>query len=245
MMNLVHYTLGDVNSLQERVHAALEGCASLREAAQRCASAVYEDHKESLALVRLYATLPFRQLPVSDQSFVAALAESGGAAAALKGDTPVLSLLGTRGDAPGWDDRRQSKGHLGVPLVASSFVEAIPMVSRLMHDMGIGVEWLDTNDTKIVVKTLGRIAGVFYVRDAATGVDDRGRMIVPAQDFVRGYGVKTVFGLGGSYLNGTCVILILFTRELMEREEVEKFMPLVNTIKSATMSLVMRDKIFS
>jgi hypothetical protein len=70
-------------------------------------------------------------------------------------------------------------------------------------------------------------------------------MIVPAQDFVRSYGVKTVFGLGGSYLNGTCVILILFTRELMEREEVEKFMPLVNTIKSATMSLVMRDRIFT
>jgi hypothetical protein len=243
-MNLVHYTLGDVNSLRERVHGALEGCASLREAAQECASAVYEDHQESVALVRLYATVPVRQLPPADRSFVSALAASGGAAAALTENTPVLSLLGTRGDEPDWDDRQKSKGHRGIPLVASSFVEAIPMVSRLMHDMGIGVGWLDTHDTKIVVKSLGRIAGVFYVRDAATGVDDHDRLIVPAQDFVRSYGVKTVFGLGGSYLNGTCVILILFTRELMEREEVEKFMPLVNTIKSATMSLVMRDKIF-
>jgi hypothetical protein len=173
MLSLVHYTLSDVSGLRERVHAALEGCANLREAAQECASAVYEDHKESLALVRLYATVPFSQLPPADRSFVAAIAESGGAADALKGDTPVLSLLGTRGDAPDWDDRQKSKGHLGIPLVASSFVEAIPMVSRLMHDMGIGVEWLDTHDTKIVVKSLGRIAGVFYVRDAATGLTTR------------------------------------------------------------------------
>jgi hypothetical protein len=183
-------------------------------------------------------------LPAADQTFVAALAGSGGAAAALKGDTPVLSLLGTRGSEPDWDDRGKSKGHLGIPLVASSFVEGIPMVSRLMHDMGIGLEWLDTNDTKIVVKSLGRVAGVFYVRDAATGVDDQGRMIVPAQDFVRAHGIKTVFGLGGSYLNGTFMILILFTRERLERDEVEKFMPLVSTIKSVTMSLVMRDAIF-
>lgn len=244
MMNLVQYTLGDVNSLQERVHAALEGSANLREAAQSCAGTVYEDHQESVALVRLYATVPFRQLPPSDRSFVAALAESGGARAALRESTPVLSLLGTRGNAPEWNDRQKSKGHLGIPLVASSFIEAIPMVSRLMHDMGIGVEWLDTHDTQIVVKSIGRIAGVFYVRDAATGVDDQARMIVPAQDFVRANGIKTVFGLGGSYLNGTCIILILFTREFMERAEVEKFMPLVSTIKSATMSLVMRDKIF-
>jgi hypothetical protein len=245
MMNLVQYTLSDVNSLQERVQAALAGSASLREAAQRCASAVYEDHQESVALVRVYATVPFGQLPPSDRSFVTALAESGGARAALRENTPVLSLLGTRGDKPDWDDRRKSNGHLGIPLVGASFVEAIPMVSRLMHDMGIGVEWLDTNDTKIVVKTIGRVAGVFYVRDAATGVDDKDRMIVPAQDFVRANGIKTVFGLGGSYLNGTCIILILFTRETMERAEVEKFMPLVSTIKSATMSVVMRDKIFS
>lgn len=244
MLNLVNYTLGDVGSLQERVQAALEGCASLSEAAQRCVGAVYEDHRESLALVRLYATVPFKRLPTADQSFVAALADSGGAGGALRAETPVLSLLGTRGDAPDWDDRHKSQGHLGIPLVASHFVGAIPMVSRLMHDMGIGLDWLDTHDTKIVVKTLGRIAGVFYVREAATGVDEQGRMIVPAQGFVRDHGIKTVFGLGGSYLNGTCVILILFTREVMERAEVEKFMPLVNTIKSATQSLVMRDKIF-
>ena len=244
MINLVRYTLSDVASLQMRVSLALEGCANLREAAQKCVSTVYQDHEDSLALVRLYATVPFRQLPPADQLFVTNLATSAGTSAALRENTPVLSLLGTRGVAPDWDDRQKSKGHLGIPLVASSFVEAIPMVSRLMHDMGIGLDWLDTHDTKIVVKKLGRVAGVFYVRDAATEVDDKGRMIVPARDFVRAHNVQTVFGLGGSYLNGTCVILILFTREFMERAEVEKFMPLVNTIKSATISLVMRDKIF-
>lgn len=40
------------------------------------------------------------------------------------------------------------------------------------------------------------------------------------------------------------LVLILFTRELMERAEVGRFLLLVNTIKTATMSLVMRDQLF-
>jgi hypothetical protein len=244
MARFNNYTTGEVSFLQERLFYKLEGCASLQEAAQKCASFIYEEEKDSLALIRFYATVPFKQLPASDKSFALNLALANRVADLLEEDTLVLSLLGTRGDMADWNDRHKSKNHLGIPLVASSFVEAIPMVSQLMKDMGIGLNWLDTKDTGIVVKTLGRIAGVFYVREAATSVDEQGRKIVPAQDFVSANGIQTVFGLGGSYLNSTCVILILFTRELMERSQVERFLPIVNTIKTVTMSQVMRDQIF-
>lgn len=245
MARFNNYTLtGEVSFLQERLYNELAGCAYLQEAAQKCASFIYEDLKDSLALIRFYATVPFKQLPSSDKSFVLNLALANRVADLLKEDTLVLSLLGTRGDMADWNERYKSKNHLGIPLVASSFVDAIPMVSQLMKDMGIGLSWLDTNDTGIVVKTLGTVAGVFYVREAATNVDEKSRKVVPAQDFVSANGIQTVFGLGGSYLNSTCVILILFTRELMERAEVERFMPIVNTIKTVTMSLVMRGRIF-
>jgi hypothetical protein len=245
MARFNNYTLtGEVSFLQERLYNELVGCTYLQEAAQKCASFIYEEIKVSLALIRFYATVPFKQLPSPDKSFVLDLALANRVGDSLKEDTLVLSLLGTRGDMAEWNDRYKSKNHLGIPLVASSFVEAIPMVSQLMKDMKIGLSWLDTKDTGIVVKTLGTVAGVFYVREAATSVDEKGRKIVPAQDFVSANGIRTVFGLGGSYLNSTCIILILFTRELMERAEVERFMPLVNTIKTVTMSPVMRGQIF-
>ncbi|HKP11917.1 MAG TPA: hypothetical protein VJZ91_07385, partial [Blastocatellia bacterium] len=244
MPRLSEYTMTDITDLQERLHVGVMGCASLQEAAQKCVGVIYEDLEDSLALARIYATVPFKQLPATDRSFVLDLAMANRAADLLDEETLVLSLLGTRGDESEWNDRNQSKNHLGIPLLASSFVDAIPMVAQLMQDLQIGLGWLDSKDTNIVVKTLGTVAGVFYVQEAATSVDEKGRKIVPAQDFVRAHRVETVFGLGGSYLNSTCVVLILFTRERLERAEAERFMPLVNTIKSVTMGLVMRGQIF-
>src|SRR5438105_8137317 len=171
MARLNNYTTGEVSFLQERLFYKLEDCACLQEDAQECVSFIYEEVKDSLALIRFYATVPFKQLPSPDKSFVLNLALANRVADLLQEDTLVLSLLGTRGDTADWNDRYKSKNHLGIPLIASSSVEAIPMVSQLMKDMGIGLSWLDNKDTGIVVKTLGKIAGVFYVREAATSVD--------------------------------------------------------------------------
>lgn len=245
MPKLDKYTVNDISQLQEKISAELEGSLTLQEAAQKCVDVIYADLKDSVALVRCYATIPIKQLPSTDKIFAINLAQSNRIADLLEESTLVLSLLGTRGDLVDWNDRYRSKNHLAIPLAASSFVEAIPMVAQLMQDMGIGLGWLDTKDSGIVVKTLGTVAGVFYVREAATRVDEQGRKIVPAQDFVRDNGIQTVFGLGGSYLNSLCVILILFTREIIERPKVERFLPIINTIKSATMSLVMRNELFA
>lgn len=244
MPRLSAYTITDITDLQERIGVELMDCASLQEAAQKCVGLIYESLNDSLALIRLYATVPFKQLPASDRTFALNLAMGNRAADLLDEETLVLSLLGTRGDAADWNDRYRSKNHLGIPLLASSFVDTIPMVAQLMQDLQIGLGWLDTKDTNIFVKTLGTVAGVFYVEEAATSVDAKGRKIVPAQDFVAAHDIHTVFGLGGSYLNSTCIILILFTRERLERPEVERFLPLVNSIKSATMSLAMRGQFF-
>jgi hypothetical protein len=157
----------------------------------------------------------------------------------------VLSLLGTAGQKPEWNDPLQSQGHLGIPLVTSSFVENLPMVAALMRDMGIGLDWLDRQDGSIVVKEVGRLARVFFVPDARVTVDSKGRKVVPASDFVESNGVRTVFGLGGAYVDGTFAAMIFFTRESIDRQQAEAFLPAINHFKVGTMNRVLEHQIFA
>ena len=226
------------------MQAALQDAKYLQEASQTCARLLYEEFQEAIVLARLFVTLPLKDLPTSDQAFVIALARAKEIRPLLTDKTPVLSLLGTFGAQATWNDRYKSQTHLGIPLVTANFVESIPMVARLMTDMGIGTDWFDKLEPDILVKNLGRAAGVFYVRDAKTWLDGRNRKIVSAQDFVTAHNIKTVFGLGGSYLNGSFVTMIMFTRETIEQSQAEAFMLLVNTFKTATLSLVMDGAIF-
>ncbi|HZH91860.1 MAG TPA: hypothetical protein VEX70_14735 [Pyrinomonadaceae bacterium] len=244
MSTFSDYSPGKIGDFRERLHASLKERANLQEMAQTCARLLYEEFTESLILARVFVTLPFSSLPARDKAFVTALAEAKNLAPLLGEKTQVLSLLGTHGAEARWNDRYQSQDHLGIPLLTAEFVESIPMVARLMSDMGIGSDWFDKFEPDILVKNLGRAAGVFYVRDAKMRLDARNRKIVSAQDFVAAHDIHTVFGLGGSYLNGSFVTIILFTRETIEQSQAEAFMLLVNTFKTATLSFVMDGAIF-
>jgi hypothetical protein len=245
MSTLSDYSANEIRLFRDRLQEQLKDCAYLQEAAQRCAQLLYREFQEAIVLARLFVTLPFKDLPTRDRTFVANLAAAKEITRLLNDKTQVLSLLGTCGAQPEWSDRHQSAGHLGIPLVTASFVESIPMVARLMSDMGIDLAWFDEQDKDIVIKSLGQTSGVFYVRDARQRLDNQNRKIVSAQDFVAAHDIKTVFGLGGSYLNGCFVTMIIFTREVVEQSQVERLMLLVNTFKIATMSLVMQGAIFT
>jgi len=234
----------EIRNLIDRIQSDLKNCARLQVAAQECARLLYEEFAESIVLARVFMTLPFKGLTPRGKAFVTELAGTKQIQHLLNDKTQVLSLLGTYGVRPEWRDRFQSRGHLGIPLLSASFIESIPMVSRLMSDMGINTEWFDVTEPDVLVKSLGRAAGVFYVRDARTWLDHRNRKIVSAQDFVEEHNVKTVFGLGGSYLNGNFVAVIIFTRETLEQAQAEAFMALVNTFKATTMRLAMDGDIF-
>ena len=75
---------------------------------------------------------------------------------------------------------------------------------------------------------------VLYVDDAKKAVTEDGFKILAAQDFVTTHDVRTAFGLGGGYLDGTFVAILVFTNEYIEQKQVERFLPLVNTFKTAT-----------
>jgi hypothetical protein len=228
---------------EDNVRQSIRSAASLEAAAQRCSEMIYDEFRESVVLTRFYATIPFGRLPAESRSFAASLAAARGAREPLADKTMVLSLLGTRGDRREWNARRASRGHLAIPLLSAGFIDEIPMVSRLLKDLGVPIDWASAGG--VPTDTFGRLGGFFYVEDAATAVDHKGRKIISAQDFVKTHDVKTVFGTAGTYvLSKWLVTIIVFCRERVERDRAKDFMPFANTVTSATSELVRQGRLF-
>jgi hypothetical protein len=242
--------ISDVDStslapLLDEVQEQMQGCSTLEQAAQRVTHVLYEAFTESVVLARVYATVPFGQLPETNRTFVTNLAASNEIAPLVGIDTLILSLLGTRGLQPEWNDRRKSEGHAGIPLASAAFVEKIPMVSRLLKEVGLDLDWIDNRDTDAISKILGGVSGIFYVQDAAQATDNQGRKIIPAQDFVEANDVKTVFGLAGGYAASTTfVTIIVFCRETLDKPQAELFSPLINAFITNTIFLASAGAVF-
>ena len=238
-------TLGDddLAAFKQRVRQDVRGATSLEDAAQRFASLFYRQFAASTVLVRVYVTLPFDRLPDEPQRFARAVAR--GSVDKLRPTTQVLTLLGTAGADPAWNDRRASKGHVAIPLIDATFVSAIPMVQSLLEQMGMELRWVDQDAKEFTRRLIGGFIGVFHVPEAASTVNRVGRHIIPAQDFVAAHGVKTVFGAGGAYLDGTMVTMVVFARETIERNDVDRLGGLITIFKSLTTTVIRERQYFT
>jgi len=236
-MRIAEATASTVSDLWTQLQPRVESSQYLEKAAQELASALHTQFDESVVIARVFVTVPFDALPEANRDFVRKLAESAGVAESLKAGTPVLSLIGTHGQEEDWNDRRKSKGHVGIPLISSSFVGAIPMISRLLQELGVPLDWADSHDTEIIVQTLSGSQGLFFVEDAGQATDQEGRKIIAAQDFVSSYDVKSVFGTGGVYPNGQMIVVVVFCRDSFAKSEAEHFLALTQSFKGETTSL--------
>lgn len=243
-MKIGQATPTTITELWANVEPRVQKATVLEEAAQELASALHTKFDESVVIARVFLTVPFTALPRTNEAFVRKLAESAGAAAVLKPTTPVLSLIGTHGQEADWNDRRNSKGHMGIPLISSAFVGAIPMISRLLRELGVPLDWVDTHDTEIVKKAMGGSAGLFFVENAAEATDHQGRNIIAAQDFVSAYNVKSVLGVGGAF-GGQMLVVVMFCRDVLSRATAELFLALMDLFRNKTTSLAGATKIFS
>lgn len=243
MSRISNYPKG-CSVLWDQMKDKIEASTSLENAAQRFTEGIYQEFKDSIVLIRLFAVIPFRELPEFNQRFVTQLANSAGISQLIKEKTLVLSLLGTQGIKTEWNKRLNSKGHIGIPLASADFIDRMPMMSRLLKELGVDLNWINSDDTEIVVKKIGSMSGVFYVPDAATTTDHIGRKIIAAQDFVKTYNIKTVFGLGGSYMGRFFIVTIVFTNESLDKNTVTQYVPIIHSFKASTMLLVIKGKIF-
>ena len=230
-----------VSELLAQIEPRIQGAETLEDAAQELVATLQQKFDESVVIARAFVTVPYGSLPPENKEFVQKLAGS----ADLKPATPVLSLIGTYGQESDWRDRRKSKGHVGIPMISSSFVEAIPMISRLLKELGVPMTWVDSHDTEIIVKTMDPSGGLFFVDDAAEATDHQGRKIIAAQDFVSAYSVKSVFGTGGVYPGGQIVVIVVFCRDAFTKAAAERFLELNSWFRNETGSIVQDTKIFS
>jgi hypothetical protein len=234
------------NVWEQKLQELIKGSSSVEAVAQRVAQNIYDSFRGSVVLSRFYATIPYKKLPEKNRQFAATMAKAHGATGLLGEDTPVLSLLGTAGDNAEWNSRHTSKGHVGIPLISTDFIDGIPMIARLLQDLGVSLGGTDGAGSGIETSKFGRLGGLFYVEDARTAVDQGGRKIISAQDFVAAHGIRTVFGTAGLYfLTKTFITVIVFTRETISRKTARHFMPLGGVITSTTSDLVNRGKLFA
>ena len=243
-VRLSETTSAVMDGLDADLASRLGGAPSVESAAQSLAGLVFETFSDTAVLARVFLTVPFGRLPGADQYFVRRLVGARDPRG-LKPQTPVLSLIGTRGLHPRWNDRYDSRGHLGIPLTSAETVESIPMIARLLKELGATLEWASDLDTAIVTAALGPVAGAFFVEDAATGLDPQGRTIIGAQEFVAEYGVRTVFGFGGAYPVGRSFLaVVVFAREAVERQHADRFMRLTNTFRAGTLRAAREGRLF-
>ncbi|NIV94878.1 hypothetical protein GWN42_19325 [candidate division KSB1 bacterium] len=244
-MKIEQATSAIVSQLWAEVLPQVREAQHLEEAAQTLAETLHSQFSDSVVVARVFLTVPFGDLPKTNKEFVQNLAESAGAADALKADTPVLSLIGTHGQEKDWCDRRKSKGHVGIPLISADFVGAIPMISRLLKEFGVPMDFLDSHDPDVLIETIGQKTGLFFVEDAAKATDAQGRKIIAAQDFVSDHNVKSVFGIGGAYDNGELFVNVVFCRDAFSRNTAEHFLTLASMFQNQTNGLVSSGRIFA
>ncbi|MEY4575973.1 MAG: hypothetical protein RL701_676 [Pseudomonadota bacterium] len=225
-----------------RLRAKLERCntASLQTAAQDFAS-LFVDEFESVVLARVFAVLPLALLPATEREYAAKFVAND---PRLGPQTSVLSLLGTRGREPGWNNRAASRGHLAIPLIDRSFVHGAPMIAKLLADLEVDLKKLDDGAPIATRHMLGGRNGTFYVPDAQVSKDDHGRNIIASREFVHAQHVRTVFGMGGAYLDGRLIVAIVFTSELLDRVAVDRYPSLISTFKAATAQVQTEGLIF-
>ena len=234
----------DVMDVWASVEPEVDSAPSLEQAAQALASALHTRLRDSSALTRVFVTADLAVLPGEIRHFVEELADRSGARDRLRETTPVLSLIGTCGIDPRWSDRRRSEGHAGIPLISADFVDDIPMIASLLKDVGLPLDWMEHRGSNVIQRTIGQSAGLFFVENAALAIDEQGRKIIPAQDFVNEYCVGSVFGISGAYSGDEILVVIVFCTEQFSKAVVERFLPLVSLFKSGTAALVSTGRIF-
>ncbi len=235
-----------VSKLKTNIEQQAAGKVFLDEIAQSITNTIYQYFEESVVLVRLYVTMPYGQLSPIGTNFVNGLAQATNNNEFINPKTPILSLMGTSGKEPEWNSRLQSKGHVAIPLISKEFIDGIPMMARLLRDLGLNIDGLDKDDQKLTSNVLSNLQGLFLVENAATKIDDLGRKIIAAQDFVQQYGVKSVFGLGGKLtIANNFVVLVCFTKEDLEKTKSSMFLLLNSPIKSLVQKAVMANKLFA
>jgi len=229
MYDLGNLSESDISTLGAQLETLGSGAPHMEDVANNIVSHLYEnladgaDGAKGCVLARFYKTHLYSLLDPELQAFSdGVLGESG------PPDMRCLTLLATVGENAEWNSRANSAGHKAIPLPSEDFVGNIPMIARLISQLGMDVSAVINPDPAFLVDLHEHNYNVFHVAEAV------GSPYIPAQnDFVVPYGVRSVVGFGGMLSSGELYTVILFARAQISHETAELFRPLALSVKAA------------
>ncbi|HEX8173390.1 MAG TPA: hypothetical protein VF824_22840 [Thermoanaerobaculia bacterium] len=236
MIDLTNFGFTAMMRLRGAIRAEFERQepATMEEAAQRMVGIFRDELRDenrnpACALVRVYKTHPYADLPPDLQAFARNLDPKAGELPALR----CLVLLATAGDEPTWNSRHASRGHRAIPLSSEKAVAEAPMVSQLIAQLGLSVGSVLRPEPGLLLDMGDRVQNVFYVPEAS-----RSAAIVAQEDFVRPYGIRSVIGFGGLLASGDLIVAILFAKVPITAEAADQFKVIGLNFKLAMLPFV-------
>lgn len=166
------------------------------------------------ALIRLFKTHPYRDLP--DELREAVRASSADASAIA--DLRCLTLVATRGDEPDWNSRHASRGHRAIPLLSVEMVQQAPMIAQLITQLGIPIANVVRPSRALLLDHEQTAHNVFYVPRA-----EGSPYIVAQEEFVLRYGIQSVLGFGGILATGDLFATIMFSKVAISPDVADQF----------------------
>ncbi len=230
MYSLASFSISDMTECASKLRKLGTGASSAQDVAQRIDTYLYrqlgndQTGRQDCALVRYFLTRPYRDLdPQSQDCARRALACGPGSL-----DMNCLTLFGTAGERPEWNERHRSHRYRSIPLADKQALSQFPMVSQLLQQLGIDLTSQTQPESDLPVDGAEQTSHVFYVAEA------KGSPYVPAQEnFVIPYGIESVLGFGGVLPSNEFFVVILFSRVRISRETGELFKPLARSVESA------------
>jgi hypothetical protein len=226
----------DVEKIIDKVFSRKD-YKSIEEAYQELAKTMVlyfsTDGTADFVLSRVYHSFNFSLLPSSLQ--IVAKQTWG---ENIKPNDKFIVLLGTYGKEEPWQDRHQSKGHKAI-LLNHETLTKIPMVARLLQQIGFDLGTLLGENKGIEFEGIGGTFGVFYVSPA------KDSPYIPAQDFVTNYNVQSVIGTGVMLPHGDISVYIGFSRIPIEKENSSSIAPLMSLFWQHATDLLATKGMFS
>lgn len=175
---------------------------------------VDDEGRPACPLVRVFRTHLYERLGPDDRAFAKAILPNADSIDGLR----CLVLMATAGDEPDWNSRERSRGHRAIPLASERVVEAAPMISQLIKQLGVEISTVLRPDPSILIETSHTSGNVFYVPNAKGSPH-----IVAQDDFVERYRIESVIGFGGMAASGELLATIVFSRVPISPEVADFF----------------------
>ncbi len=230
MYHFPSFHLGDMTACSAALRRLGIGAADLQDVAGRVVRHLFESFtrlgtgEPACVLVRLFKTIRYDRLAPELQRLAAQ--RMGGAPP--DSSIACLTLLGSAGVIPGWNDLAQSGRFRVIPLSSPEEVDRLPMFSQLFHQMGWSLPSRTQPSADLLVDRQEHAFNVFHILQAA------GSPYVPAQEeFVGPFSVRSVLGFGAVLPDNELFTVILFSRDTIPESVAQLFKPLALSVQVA------------